>query len=537
MQPVLTAAQMREVDRLSTEKYDIPSLSLMENAARAAARVITEKLGGSVAGKAVLILCGPGNNGGDGAALARLLSGAGAEADVVLFGKVQATKGDARTNFASLADASLGVKLFEIGNAEEWRRYFAARERDIDVAVDAIFGTGLTRPPDDTVSAAIRDLNSCRVSALREKPPLAVAIDIPTGLNADSGDVLGETFRADVTVTFTAPKPGNVLPHSAEFNGELVVADIGSPESLVVEQRPQLFLAVEEDARKWLEMTAFSAGSYKGKRGHSLVIAGSRQYSGAAVLAANAAMRSGAGLVTLVAPESSVPLIAPRTLPEVMIRSASETDGGAIAEKASDEIADLLEKADAVAIGCGLSQSESTRHFVEWIVKGRQRPIVIDADALNMLAPFANDGSDGPPIILTPHVGEFLRLLGAADEAALADRVSVVRKFAAEQNVILVLKGERILIGSPDGRVVINPTGTPGLGKAGNGDTLTGIIAGFIAQAAVMNVDIFDTTVAAAFIAGMAGDIAERKFGKRVMTASDVREALAETFATLRRPE
>ena len=569
MQPVLTAAQMREVDRLTTEKYGIPSIILMENAANAVALVITEKLGGSVKMKEILILCGPGNNGGDGAALARILSNDGAGVTAILLGTLERTKGDARTNFEKLvamADRP-NLEFFEaedvahasdLLNEHEWG--------ELSCVVDAVFGTGLRSPRDDVneLVASFPDV-------------LHVAIDIQSGLMADRTDVEGTQFRPpDVTVTFTAPKPANVLPPASKFNGELVVANIGSPEELVQGQHPQLFLAENADAKAWLARTEFSSDSYKNARGHAVVIAGSESYSGAAVLAGNAAMRSGVGLVTLITPHTSKDSVASRVLPEVMIRGVKETEDGAIAERAFDEIHDLLEKADSIAIGCGLSQSESTRNFVKKVVTRRRQPVVVDADALNLLSPVSEHwppahaggsdksaltnvraystlgaahagGSDSIPLILTPHEGEFRRLLGEsrnhpdAEASPLlrkkgslaADRVAAVREFATTHNVILVLKGERVLIGAPDGRVVVNPTGNSGLGKAGNGDTLTGILAGFTAQAAVMKIDTFETVVAAVYVAGMAGDIAATNYGKRVMTASDVRECLVDAFAVL----
>jgi NAD(P)H-hydrate epimerase len=410
--------------------------------------------------------------------------------------------------------------------------------------VDAVFGTGLKGFRDD--------LNE--IIASFEKTP-NIAVDIPSGLMADEVDAQPFQSRADFTVTFTAPKAANVLPPASNFNGELIIADIGSPKELIDEQPSQLYLAETRDAADWLAKTAFPSDDYKNRRGHSLVIAGSEEYSGAAVLAGNAAIRSGVGLVTVVTPRSSKDSVTSRVLPEVMVRGVSETENGAISKAAFDEIGDLLEKADSIAIGCGLSQGESTKRFVEEVVANAEKPIVIDADALNLISPFPEScksprvskgdtlnvslsplltrGLGQRHLILTPHEGEFLRLLGTDKKDAIKDRVAAVREFSTKHDVFLVLKGERVLIGSPDGRVVVNPTGNSGLGKAGNGDTLTGILAGFTAQAARMNVDIFETIVAAVYIAGMAGDIAEKNYGKRVMTASDVRECLTDVFEEL----
>jgi len=536
MQPVLTAAQMREVDRLTSEEYGIPSIVLMENAANAVARVISEKLGGSVKDKQILILCGPGNNGGDGAALARILWTQGARVEALVWGDPRNSKGDAKVNFDALASLKGNIELVSVDSLERLAQYWhdIHSEQKLDAIVDAVFGTGLNRPVEEPYRSFL-ELAQTYASEIPSVPVFAV--DIPSGMNSDGGEPHECPLQADFTITFTAAKPALVLPPTFRACGEIIAANIGSAPAVVNSTEPHLFVAERTDASAWLELTGSSGDSYKNKRGHTLVIAGSDSYSGAAVLAGNAAMRSGVGLVTVVTPGSSKDSIAGRLLPEVMVRGVAETENGAIAEPAFDEIADLLDKADSIAIGCGLSQSESTRKFVERIVEERRLPIVVDADALNLLAPFSLKQTADQvikfPLILTPHQGEFLRLLGTDDTEAIKDRAAAAGEFATEHNVILVLKGERVLIGAPDGRVVVNPTGNSGLGKAGNGDTLTGILAGFTAQAAAMDIDIFETVVAAVYTAGMAGDIAEQKFGKRVMTASDVRECLVDVFTNL----
>lgn len=537
MQKVLTAEEMREVDRQTTEKYGIPSILLMENAAHAAARVIAEKLGGSVAGKSFLILCGKGNNGGDGAALARILWTQGADCFVYLFGKINDAKGDAKANFEILKNICESKEtnapndncllLYE-DFATDSLQFIQAKD---DVVIDALFGTGLSRSIDGLMNNLLRKI-AHRRNKLKQ---LFVSIDIPSGLNADSSESIGENIQADLTVTFTAPKPANVLAPASNFNGELVVANIGSPQELIDNSPSKLFLAEKQDAQDWLEKTRFTSASYKNKRGHALLVGGAKNYAGAAILSGNAAIVSGVGLATVAAPESVHNAIASRMLPEVMTRSVAETPGGAIAREAADEILEFIEgKIDAVAVGSGMSSSEeSTRRFAREFVERRKTPVVIDADALNSLAPFDLRGSDELPLILTPHEGEFLKLLGTKDKEAIADRVKAARDFAEKHNVILVLKGERSLIAAPDGTVVVNPTGNSGLGKAGNGDTLVGIIAGFVAQAVQMKVDIFKSVVAAIYIAGFAADIAERKYGKRSMLASDVRECLQEAFESI----
>lgn len=541
MQKIVSAEEMRQIDRKTTERYGISPLLLMENAANAASRVIVEKLGGSAAGKSVLILCGKGNNGGDGAALGRILWQQGADVEVCLFGLADDTKDEARINFDILRkitedegfDLSQSDLAFEeITGLEEWLDYDSLNfhSDDPDVLVDALFGTGLTRPLDGVFEqvAAFIDAFS---DPDGDSETLVVSLDIPSGLCADDADCIGANARANVTVTFTAPKLANVLPPASNCNGELYVVNIGSPCSLISETTSQTFLAEAEDAARWLAQTEFTNDSYKNKRGHALLIAGSASYSGAAVLCGSAAVRSGVGLVTIATPESSRASITARIPPEVMVRGVSETTAGAVAENAFDEIKEFSAKVDVVSIGSGLSSTDdSTRHLVRRVVEERTTPVVIDADGLNALAPMELHGSDELPLILTPHVGEFKRLAPSTNGNDFKDRVAAARSFAEKHHAILVLKGERVVIAEPGGRVVINPTGNSGLGKAGNGDTLTGIITGFVAQAVQTKTDILDAVIAAVYLAGLAGDIAEKKFGKRVMTASDTAEALADCF-------
>ncbi|MCY7348321.1 MAG: NAD(P)H-hydrate dehydratase [Pyrinomonadaceae bacterium] len=541
MLKVLTAEEMREVDRLTTEKYGIPSILLMENAAHAAARVITEKLGGSVEGKSFLILCGKGNNGGDGAALARILTLQGANVFTNLFAKVEETKGDASINFKILrSQGSIDYQQWnwfefeEFESFDEWKRMFTRyfKTNKVDCFVDACFGTGFSRPIKGIAGLIIEFFYNLKTN--NEKSLIYISLDLPSGLNADSAEAKDTNFHADLTVTFTAPKPANVLPPASNFNGELVVAHIGSPQELIDNSPSKLFLAEKQDAQSWLERTRFTTDSYKNKRGHALLIVGSREYTGAAVLAGNAAMLSGVGLTTIATSESAQMAIVAKVLEEVITRRLPETENGAISVEAFAAVEKLIEKIDVVGIGCGLSSGEkTTRDFVREVVVKRKTPVVIDADALNALSPFDLQGSDDLPLILTPHEGEFLRLLGTKDKDAMKDRVKAVRDFAEKHQVILVLKGERVLIAAPDGTVVVNPTGNAGLGKAGNGDTLTGIITGFIAQAVPMKIDIYETVVAAVYLSGLAGDIAAKKFGMRSMLASDVRECLQTGFAAV----
>jgi NAD(P)H-hydrate epimerase len=542
---------MREVDRLTTERYATPSLLLMESAANASLRAIASRTGGGVAGLRALVLCGRGNNGGDGAALARAMCNAGANVTAVLFGRVEETKGDARTNFEIVrrlngsADGppspTYPLQFIECAEAPAWRDIRRALTQESDVIVDALFGTGLTRPLEGIHAEVLAHVE--RVREARERSgrgaPLVVSLDLPSGLDADSHEPVGPTVRADVTVTFTAPKPANVLPPASLLCGELQVAEIGTPRALLDGSHSRLFLVEAEDARAWLAATRYAPTSYKNTHGHALVVAGSRRMTGAAVLCADAAMASGAGLVTLAAPASAATAIASRLMPEVMTAALAETDDGAVSAEAFEQFERLRARATVVAVGSGLSnESDSTRRFVREVVARRTTPVVVDADGLNALAPWPADlrGTREAPVILTPHEGEMLRLLGATDRSALAERARVVSEFASGHGLVVVLKGTRTLVAAPDGSVYVNPTGNAGLGTAGSGDTLTGIITGFLAQAFASlkgEADAVKAVAAAVYVGGFAGDLAARERGMRAMVASDIRSHLGAAVRAL----
>ena len=541
---------MREIDRLTIERHGIPSLTLMENAANATARCVSNVLYGDVAGRSIVVLCGKGNNGGDGAASARLLATAGARVDVILIGRVDDTKGDARENFnrvrawndQRVAHESKGpavlesgtLNLFECDSEKGWEQLLTGvLAAPPQAAIDALFGTGLTRPAEGIHREAIRYLNRLRADRRASAAPI-ISIDIPSGLNADAEQLIGETVNADATVTMTAPKRANVLSPACNYNGRLIVADIGSPAELIAEQSTQLQLSTADDAQRWLIKTRYTPDSYKNTHGHALVIAGSRGFTGAAALCGNAAMKAGAGLVTVATPVSAQPIVASQVMLEVMTASLSETDRGAVSDDALDYVVKLASTIDVIAVGPGLSSDDDrTRRFVRQMVDRRATPVVVDADGLNCLAPWPADlkGSLENPIVLTPHPGEMLRLLGTDDKSALTDRVAAAREFALTHELILVLKGSRTIIAAPDGRVAVNPTGNAGLGTAGSGDTLTGVIAGFFAQARGGlgdQMDAFETVAAAVYVSGLAGDFAANELGMRSMTASDIREHLSQ---------
>ena len=541
---------MREVDRLTTERYATPSLLLMEEAARNALEAISAHFNGDLSRQRARVLCGRGNNGGDGAALARQLWLAGAAVDVVLFGRVEETKADARTNFeivrhlssfeAGTSSRPSPLTFIECDSVSCWEELAGTRHSH-DIIVDALFGTGLSRPLEGIPLQVVEHLILIREARERAQAsdPLIVSLDIPSGLDSDSAEIKGDAVRADLTVTFTAPKPANVLPPASLYHGRLIVANIGSPPALIEAAPSKLFLTEERDAHQWLIKTRYAPDSYKNSHGHALIIAGSRGFAGASVLSANAAMCAGAGLVTLATSESNLNVAATQAMPEVMTAPLSETTRGAIHSSAVERAMQLAERASVVAIGPGLSsEDEETRQFVRAIVERRRTPVVIDADGLNALAPWPDGlkGSSEHPLILTPHLGEMQRLLGVENKEALSDRVYAAREFASAHSVILVLKGTRTLIASPDGNVFINPTGNAGLGTAGAGDTLTGIIASFIAQATATlrdEADVLQATIAAVYMGGLAGDLAAREKGLRGMTASDITEHLSAAFRAL----
>lgn len=539
---------MREIDRLTTERAGTPSIALMENAAVETARVVAA-VTGDVTNKSVVVLCGPGNNGGDGAATARLLTEAGANVSVGLFARIDDTKGDARTNFEALRSIATDtgvvkgkVRLIECTSEDDCRTFLIEElGGQIDVVIDALFGTGLTRPLAGSHAQVVKGVNFFREAA--DDYAQVVSIDVPSGLNSDAAEPLGVAIRADITVTMTAPKVANVLPPASKYNGRLVVADIGSPTTLISEAQTDLFLIEAADARGWLIETRYQPDSHKNNHGHALVVAGSRGFTGAAALCANAAMRSGAGLVTVATPASSQPLVATQVMPEVMTAALAETDRGDISDNAIDFFSKFSERAEVIAIGPGISsEDDRTRNFVRRVVESRRTPVVIDADGLNCLSPWPAQyrGSAELPIILTPHPGEMLRLMGTTDKSALIDRVAIARKFAVDHQVILLLKGGRSLIAAPDGRVFVNSTGNAGLGTAGAGDTLTGVVTGFLAQALAykaaaqtQRVGVLDTVIAALYVSGLAGDLAARDIGMRCLVASDIREHLGTAICSL----
>ncbi len=519
---VLRAAEMREVDRLTAVQYGTPGLLLMENAAARTVEAVEKKFG-SVSGRRALIVCGKGNNGGDGAAIARQLRMQGCEVELLLLGRIEDAQGDARINFEIAKRMATGAafRLTEVESVEQLQRSTAA---SFDFIFDALLGTGLARPAQGLFEAAIDAINQMGPRAA------VIAVDLPSGLSSDSAEIIGPAVRAHLTVTFTAPKPASVLPPACFLGGELVVAQIGSPAELIIESGSQLNLIEREMVSLWLAASRRGASANKGDAGKALIIAGSRGKTGAACLAGQGAMRAGAGLVTIATPVSWLAVVAAESIPECMTEPLVETADGCVSFEAAPRAIELASARDVVAIGPGLGSSdESTRKFAREVVINRPRPAIIDADALNALAPWGAElrGSREFPLILTPHPGEMARLIGKTVAEVLADRVEVARDFAAAHDVILILKGSRTLVAAPDGEVYINPTGNAGMASGGTGDALTGIVAGLLAQ---KTDDPLGAAIAAVYLHGLAGDIAASRAGTRAMIASDINASLGQAF-------
>ena len=519
---VLNTQQMREADRRTIDEIGIPSIVLMENAGRQAVAAM-ESAFEDLATSHVGVLCGRGNNGGDGFVIARTLVQRGVETSVFLLGSVADVRGDARTNLEVLG--RIGLTVVEISNAQEWELHFSEISR-CELLVDAILGTGFHGPLSGLLETVVADVNGLGVPV--------VAIDLPTGVSADTHEVAGEAIDASMTVTLAAPKIPLVLPPADTHSGDLVIADIGIPLPVLDEvEGPYIELLTRERMRELVP--ARVADSHKGDFGRILVIAGSLGRTGAAHLAAIGALRSGAGLVTIATPKSCVPIVAAMA-PEYMTEGLEETASGTIDYAALDRILEF--KADVIAVGPGLGQSPGTSAFVQGLVERAGVPLVLDADALNAFAgdPERLMGRDGVDVVITPHPGEMARLLNITVEAVQSNRLNCATEFAAAHRVHVVLKGHRTIVAGPDNRAFINLTGNSGMATGGTGDLLTGMIAAWFAQ-------LLDAEAAcklAVYLHGTAGDLAEADEGDVALVAGDIAARLGDAVMELtarRRPK
>jgi len=506
---VLTAAEMRAVDGRTIE-MGIPGIVLMENAAHRVVELLAERFA-PLDAQRIAVVCGKGNNGGDGLAIARQLFTRfhPRALDVVLLASPEELGGDAAANYRMLAVCGCPV-------AGE----IPPRARNASLVVDALLGTGIAGPASGRMLEAIREIN--------RGFPLAkvVAVDIPSGMAADSGETAGEWVRADYTVTFTAPKPAHVLAPNCNGVGELVVGAIGSPPSLYED----VWLSLVEPSMFGPLLAPRPPGGHKGTFGHVLIVAGSRGKTGAAAMSGLGAARAGAGLVTVASAASAIAEIASHA-PELMTEPLAETPMGSIALNA--ELETLAVGKTVIAMGPGLGRHRDIDMLVASAVEAFPQPMVLDADALaGQVA-----GGAGRVRVLTPHPGEMARLTGKTTAEVQQDRVGSARAFATAHAVTLVLKGERTLLAFPDGRVWINPTGTPALGTGGSGDILTGMISGFLAQFPKQP----DEAVAAAvYLHGLAGEIGARALGEKSLIATDILKYLPDAVylaAALAGPE
>ena len=500
---VLSAAQMREADRRTIEDIGIPSLVLMENAGRQVVAAL-EAIHPDILERQVAVLCGRGNNGGDGFVVARTLLQRGVDVFVFLIGQVSDVRGDARVNLDILG--RLGVTVIEVADGQAWELHLS-EVRDCTLIVDAIFGTGLNAPVTGLIESVITDVNASGIPV--------VSIDLPSGLSADSCDPIGESIEAGATVTLGAPKLPLVLPPAENRAGDIVIADIGIPGDIIDGlDGPVIELLTRAGARELL--TPRTPDSHKGDYGHVLLVAGSKGKTGAAHLSAMGALRGGAGLVTVATPESCQAIVAGMA-PEYMTFGLAETADGLD----PDGVESLIEMArDVIAIGPGLGQAPGTKAFIQRLVDRATTSLVIDADGLNAFTddPDRLSGREGRDVIITPHPGEMARLVGMSTDEVQASRLEIARNFAVAHHVYVVLKGHRTLIATPDEKVFINPTGNAGMATGGTGDVLTGMIAAWLGQ-------LLDAEAAcklAVYLHGLAGDLADADEGDVALTASDL---------------
>jgi len=507
---ILDADSMREVDRAAIEEMGIPSLVLMENAAIGLADTIAENL---LEVTAVAIFCGPGNNGGDGLALARHLRIRGYHVEVSLITTGKGLSGDARVQLDICQNQ--GIAIREYGPDDSVRRAVESA-RSMDLVVDALFGIGLTRPLAGHFAELVEGLNRLPIPCL--------AVDLPSGLNGSSAEVIGPHVQAEMTVTFGAPKVPHVFLPAAEAVGGVVVADLGVPTELVDGAAGDLHLLTAEELAGWLKPRRLD--SHKGDYGHAVIVAGSVGKAGAAILAARGAVRSGAGLVTVAAPAPIVQTIDLGSVESMTLPLSVGEDGGLLTENV-EAILEFSAGKQVLTIGPGVGTSPTTFATVRDLVATAKCPVVLDADGLNALAgSFESLSGSQAPRILTPHPGELARLLGVTAAEIQEDRIASVRSAASKTGSVVVLKGYQSLIGNPEGRVFVNPTGNPGMATGGTGDVLTGMISGLLSQ----GYDALSACCLGVYLHGSAGDIAAAEHGQTGLAARDLLDSLPDAW-------
>lgn len=465
---LVTAGEMQAMDRRTIETFGLPGRLLMENAGRGAAQVLFQTFTG-LTDKKVAVIAGRGNNGGDGFVIARCLLQKGVSVRVYLLAENKTVKGDAAANLKLLKP--LGIPVDEIPDGSAFKKHKSAM-RHQDIWVDAILGTGLKSDVEGYFREIIDFINA------QDKPVFSV--DIPSGLDSDTGQPCGACIRAHATATFGFPKIGHIVLPGADYTGRLQIIDIGIPDHIADEVAPAQYLLTAEMLRS--RLIPRPPDAHKGTTGHLLVVSGSPGKTGAAAMTAMAAMRVGAGLVTLGVPKSLNPVLATQVL-EAMTIALPETLDGLFAESAFDRIRDLTSGKRCLVFGPGVGISPEIESLLRRMLSALKVPMVIDADGLNNLAADIRVLKTADmPIILTPHPGEMARLTGASVSQVQKDRLTCAREFACKHNVHVVLKGARTVIAHPDGKVYVNPTGNAGMASGGMGDVLTGLIGGLLAQ-------------------------------------------------------
>ena len=509
---IVTAAEMRSIDRASSEHFGVPSLTLMENAGTAVAEHVLSHYG---AAQNIVVFCGKGNNGGDGFVAARHLHQEGKTVQVILLADRVDLRGDAAGMFEKLPISPIVVHSSEDLNGEQVRLALPA-----DLYIDAILGTGFKPPVSGVYAEAVALLNAGKLPV--------VAVDIPSGADADAmRPQQGIIARADSIVTFTAPRPAHVF--SSLTAGPVCVAEIGSPPEAIISSL-QLNVITARDFGPLIGPRP--ADSNKGSYGHVLVVGGSRGKAGSVAMAGMTALRSGAGLATVATAESVLPTVA-GFHPELMTEPLAETGEGTIAASAGERIDALVKGKSVLAIGPGISRFPETSDLVRTLVSKSDVPIVLDADGLNAFAGRTNElNGKGRLLVITPHPGEMARLVGSSIADVQKDRLGVARKFAREHELTVVLKGHRTLVVQPNGEVWVNTTGNPGMSTGGTGDILTGMIAGVIAQHPK---DALQAVCAAVHLHGLAGDVVRESVGEHSMVATDLLRGLPEAFRRAQR--
>lgn len=504
---ILTAAEMRQTDKVTSERFAVPSLTLMENAGTAVADFVRSRYPSALR---IGVLCGKGNNGGDGFVAARKLCEAGKEVRLLLLAEPSELRGDAAEMFRKLSNAPVIAPSNDALKTDQARLVFAS-----DLLLDAILGTGF-RPP-------VSGLYAQAIAAINAATAPVVAVDIPSGADADvMGEQTGAVVQAEAIVTFTAPRPAHVF--GGLTRGPTRICPIGSPDEAITSALQLNLISAGEIAALFAPRPA---ASNKGNFGHVLVIGGSLGKAGAAAMAGISALRIGAGLSTIATAKSVLPTVA-GFHPEVMTEPLQETEDGTISQHALTKLDELTKGKTVLAVGPGISRNPETAELVRTIISRRSILTVLDADGLNAFEGFAGKlAGKGKSLVITPHPGEMARLTAMTVAAVQRDRINVARSFAQEHNLIVVLKGHRTLIAQPNGEIWVNTSGNPGMATGGTGDILTGMVAGLLAQHPDRAVE---AVMAAVYLHGTAGDAARDNLGEHSLIATDLVRALPEAI-------